>query len=292
MPNSTKYGQYLTKEEVEEHVRPNPNTTKVLDQWLTSNGLVPEPETSSPTGSHVNLKLTVEQAGKLLNATFHLYNHTSSNQSIIRTDQYSVPESIKDAIRMVHPTTFFPPKPIANSPQHPTASFLAAITSNTVNLIRRDDIHCGDFQLISVKCIMELYGIPSDIGVPATQDRTAIVILGGEAVQGTDLASFMKQSRPDIPLSEIQLDVLSVDQGDNVQSSAAVNDEPNSVTQLVIGVMPSTKTTIIAGGQTDPQPGSNFLDAITFISGLENMPNVVSLSHGIEESSISIEMAQ
>ncbi|GJJ11886.1 hypothetical protein Clacol_006124 [Clathrus columnatus] len=295
MPNSTKYGQYLTKEEVEEHVRPNPNTTKVLEQWLTSNGLAPEPETSSSTGSHVNVKLTVEQAGKLLNTTFHLYNHTSSNQSIIRTDQYSVPELIKDAIRMVHPTTFFSPKPIANSPQHPATSSLAAINSNTVNLNRRDN-QCGDFRQISANCIpatvMELYGIPSDLGAPATEDRTAIIALNGNAVQAVDLAKYMKQFRPDIPLSEIQLDVLSVDQGDNSIQSSLDNAQINANAQLVIGVMPSTKTTIIASGQTDPQFGSNFLDVINFILGLENMPKVTTVANGVEESMISVELAQ
>jgi tripeptidyl-peptidase-1 len=56
-------------------------------------------------GDWLGFSTTVSQAGRLFNASFSNYRHTSSGSEHVRTLAYSVPEHLKSHIELVHPMT-------------------------------------------------------------------------------------------------------------------------------------------------------------------------------------------
>ena len=62
-------------------------------------------QTISPAGDWLSINVPVSQANALLNANFNEYTHDASNTTAIRTLAYSVPETLKDHLAFVYPTT-------------------------------------------------------------------------------------------------------------------------------------------------------------------------------------------
>ena len=62
-------------------------------------------QTISPAGDWLSINVPVSQANALLNANFNEYPHDASNTAAIRTLSYSVPETLKDHLAFVYPTT-------------------------------------------------------------------------------------------------------------------------------------------------------------------------------------------
>ncbi|GJJ11860.1 hypothetical protein Clacol_006098 [Clathrus columnatus] len=281
MPNSTKYGQYLTKEEVDDHLRPKANTTKAFNQWMSRHGI--KPNSTSSSGNHFAIELTVSKAEKLLNTTFHNFNHTSSNQSLIRTKEYSVPSSLHQDILLLQPTTHIPPEPHPRRRNRPRAS--AVIPSNTT--IRRQQPTCQ--QAVEVPCVQGQYGIPADV---QTTDQVGILSFNNQAVQGVSLAKYMGQFRDDISLGSVDVQVISVDGGDNPDPQTHDTTEANLDVQMVLGLVPSARVKVITTASTHADFILNGLDAFNSVLSQSNPPSVITSSYGADESTVNPDSAK
>ena len=104
-----RYGAYLSKEQVAEHVRPHPESLALINAWLVHHGI----RSSSISPTHGGGWLTVSdvlvsQANQLLGATYQLYRNVKTNETIIRTVGYRLPTALHAHIQTVAPTTNFP----------------------------------------------------------------------------------------------------------------------------------------------------------------------------------------
>ncbi|KAF8267104.1 subtilisin-like protein [Lactarius quietus] len=103
-----RYGAYLSKEQVAELVAPHPNTLDLVNSWLKHYG-VPSSSISMTLGGNwlevINVSLS--KANEMLGASYQLYQHVETNDSIIRTISYSLPEALHGHIQTVVPTTYF-----------------------------------------------------------------------------------------------------------------------------------------------------------------------------------------
>ncbi|GJJ11828.1 hypothetical protein Clacol_006066 [Clathrus columnatus] len=282
-PNNPDYGQHLTKEEIEVFVRPQANVTMAFNAWLSHHEI--SPRNATPTGNRLSVEMTVSQAEQVFNATFNVYNHTLSGETIIRTKRYSVPESLAPDISFVHPSIHFPKHP--NTPPRHARSKIrpVASSSNNTKTIRREA--CGNPQEVPLNCAMELYNIPTDTGVPPTDDGAVILSFLGQTVQGADVASFMKRFRPDVELAKLRLEIVSIDGGDNPQgASMASIVEADLDTEMLLGITPNSRTTVLTCGPGDV----GFSDSFSFLLQQKNMGTVV--SHTIDEADIPVEMLQ
>ncbi len=70
-PSHPRYGQHLSKEEVEALVAPNQDSLTIVDEWLASLGIGEGPVTRSPAKDWVNVKVSIRVAEEMLN-TVHL----------------------------------------------------------------------------------------------------------------------------------------------------------------------------------------------------------------------------
>ncbi|KAJ3555486.1 hypothetical protein NM688_g2552 [Phlebia brevispora] len=106
-PAHEKYGQHLSKEEVEALVAPHPSSVDLIDAWLSDHGVDPFSVQRLNGGSWLNLEVTVGQASQMLNCSYNIYQHTGTSEYIIRTTSYSLPSLLHPHINMVAPTTYF-----------------------------------------------------------------------------------------------------------------------------------------------------------------------------------------
>ncbi|KAI0437752.1 subtilisin-like protein [Xylaria telfairii] len=102
-PQHVLYGRHLSREEVQELVKPTEKSTGVVLNWLRSAGV----DDIEEDGEWVNFKTTVSKAADLLGAKFGVYSHVGTVKESIRTLSYSVPEEIRSHITMIQPTTRF-----------------------------------------------------------------------------------------------------------------------------------------------------------------------------------------
>ncbi|GJJ11820.1 hypothetical protein Clacol_006058 [Clathrus columnatus] len=278
-PNNPDYRKHLTKEEVEAFVRPQANVTTAFTAWLSHHNITPR--NATPTGNRLSVGMTVSQAEQVFNTTFEVYNHTSSGQTIIRAKHYSVPKSLAGDISFVHPSIHFPPTP-NNSPRRAKMRSVVP-SSNTAKTVRRDG--CED---VTVNCAMRLYNIPTDTGVPSTDDEVVVLAFLGQGLQGHDVASFMKEFREDVTLAQLRLEVVSVDIGDNPQGiSRDQASEADIDVELLLGVAPQSRTTLLPTATTSGS--SDYMTAFEFLLQQETVPTVVSMSYGTDETDAPVE---
>ena len=102
-----RYGQHLTQDEIDTLVAPHHETVSVVDAWLAAHGIDPASVTRENGGSSLSFKVTVDQASRMLNATYGVYHHPRSTDYVVRTEAYSLPKVLHDHITVVTPTTYF-----------------------------------------------------------------------------------------------------------------------------------------------------------------------------------------
>ncbi|KAF8264270.1 subtilisin-like protein [Lactarius quietus] len=106
-PEHPRYGAHLTKEQVAELLAPHPDTLEFVSLWLENRGLFSSISTTQG-GSWLTLTgVPVPQANDLLGASFQLYQHTETDDIVLRTVSYSLPAMLHAHVDTVVPTTYF-----------------------------------------------------------------------------------------------------------------------------------------------------------------------------------------
>ncbi|KAI0261747.1 family S53 protease-like protein [Gloeopeniophorella convolvens] len=284
-PDSPRYGQHLSKEEISTLVTPKPETISAIQSWLTSNGLTST--TLSPFGDWLGISTTVAQANVLFDADFTNFTHDETGTTAIRTLAYSIPASLKGHLELVHPTitwwydgSFPAPRnsklPISFTPSKKKRAIGAAPSSCDTE--------------VTPACVQELYNVPATF---ATQSSNTLGVSGfiDQFANQADLTQFLTQSRPDIPPSTSFI-LQTLDGGTNPQQSSQAGIEANLDTQYTIGVASGVPTFFISVGE-DTQDGDlgGFLDIINFLIGEDTRPQVLTTSYGQNENTISRALA-
>ncbi|KAI0674156.1 subtilisin-like protein [Trametes maxima] len=270
-PESASYGQHLTKDEVNRFVAPSDETVQAVDAWLEDNGLTAK--RLSPAGDWLSLEVPVSQASSLLNTNFSIFRHAETGTESIRTLAYSLPQSLRGHIDLVHPTVSFP-VPIMRTDA----------TVHKAGLSRRDlSAACGNGT--TPACLQGLYNIPL---TPATQKDNNLGVTGffGNSAHFAWLESFLKAERPDMDPTT-NFTVVGVDGGTNDQDAPSVSEGELDI-QYTVGLATNVPVTYYFVG-FDNQDGdlSGFLDEANLLLSLDKPPQVLTTSYGFQESTLS-----
>lgn len=104
----SRYGAYLTKEGVAELVSPHPDTLELMYTWLEHHNVPSSSISMAHGGSSLRLAgVPISQANHILGASYQLYNHVETNETILRTISYSLPAALHAHVQTVMPTTCF-----------------------------------------------------------------------------------------------------------------------------------------------------------------------------------------
>jgi tripeptidyl-peptidase-1 len=189
-PDHAKYGMHYQGHELRSLLQPATETTSAAISWLQDNNIT----TIQDEGEYVLFRTNVENANKLLDTEFSWYR-SEENQEVLRTLQYSVPESVKDHINFVQPTTRFGTlKPLSSGSQ------IIDIGAKVDGSVKwwggsspQVNITCN--LTITPECILDLYNVHYKADT-ANGNTAGYASFLEEYARYADLAQFEKKYAP------------------------------------------------------------------------------------------------
>ncbi|KAK4561459.1 hypothetical protein LTR86_004777 [Recurvomyces mirabilis] len=271
-PSHARYRQHLSARELQTLFRPDVAQLDDVSAWLKCAGL-----DAKVIRSHAfQVSTTIGEAESLLNATYHIY--TNGERSTVRTTSYTVPESLKEHIDFVTPTTAFPfaRNPISRSPE----------ALKVINLQQRSTCTASDYT--TPACVRQAYNIT----YTAQPNRTTFAIYATEAAsyRRADMDKFLKTYNSPAAAANAQVTVVGT--GDAKEGSPGITGafETHLDTQTAFGLAwPAQGILYNMGGVFGPTPGQVYDPFVSFLQELltnETVPSVVSFSESMPEDMV------
>ncbi|KAH9029449.1 subtilisin-like protein [Lactarius hengduanensis] len=185
-----RYGAHLSREQVAEVVAPHQDTLDLVNSWLEHYD-IPSSSISMTLGGNwlMVVGVSVPQANRILGASYQLYQHVETNDTVLRTIGYSLPEVLHGHILTIVPTTYFgSPLTEATRPQMYPSTGVEAEAKAVLS--RREEGATPSY----LRWLYKTMGY-----VPKATDRNALGIAGygGQFPSPQDLKLFMKEYRTD-----------------------------------------------------------------------------------------------
>ncbi|KAH8989266.1 subtilisin-like protein [Lactarius akahatsu] len=285
-PRHPRYGMHLSREQVADIVAPHPDTVQLVHSWLEHHRVTSSSVSVTHGGSFLTVTgVSVSQANNLLGASYQLYTHTKTNETIVRTLGYSLPVVLHGHVQTVAPTTFFS-SPLTQEQTPQKRSGVAAVRLGKSPLgepvrmpLSRRITH------VTPAFLRWLYNTVTY--VPSAMDRNKVGVTGykREYPSPVDLTSYMRKYRPDgIDATYV---VAVVNGGeydpDNPGREANVN------LQLSVGMTYPTPH-IFYSTKASPD-GDFFLAWLDAVLGQQNVPQTITTSYGYSEKDYPMEYA-
>jgi tripeptidyl-peptidase-1 len=291
-PSNDRYGQYLTKDEVEEFIKPTDEAFSAVQDWLSSNGI--ETYQTSKAKDWIYLNVSIGTAEKLLNTDYHIYQHSKTSIQEIRAPTWSLPQALHQHIAVIHPTNYFPTRPPRTVPFH-------AVSSPKPKAVSFDpSVPSGcQLELVTPECLRKLYKTINYKPQAADQNKVAITNWLNQTTIISDVQKFLQQNRPEY--ANFEFEIISIANGSTSQSET---DEGNIVeadldAQMVTGSTVPTPLTIFATGGLAPiiNGGSDnepYLVFLQYILEKENdeIPGAIDFSYEDQENTVPFSYAR
>lgn len=318
-PRHPRYSQHLSDAEVAELVKPKPETSMLINSWLSEHEIDLNTVDYSPAGEWLSFSVPVYKANRLLGCHYSIYQHEDEKVQIVRTPEWSLPEYLHDHVDLIEPTNSFlrPLKREARS----NARFQSLVPDDHVDYSKilaaqADTTETSvaalcNTKLVTPNCLRALYGTINYTQKATGQNKMAIANYLGEVNLKSDLEIYLKNYRSDLPASASDFKIVSYDNGTTQQTpltqaqiAASTGVEGNLDVQTMVGIAyPVPLISYSTGGQ---QPGfkpdnftktnSNepYLAWVTKMVSLsdDELPYVVSTSYADNEQTVSKEYAE
>ncbi|KAH8994692.1 subtilisin-like protein [Lactarius hatsudake] len=287
-PNHPRYGAYLSKEQVADLVSPPPGTLKLVKSWLEHHGVPSSSVSMTHGGTTLTLSgVSVVQANALLGASYRLYRHVETNETVVRTVGYALPAALHGLVQTVVPTTCFStPHTQWQSPRRrsggATAGLKRPVSGEPATVLSsRNDFDTTPSFLRSLYKTAEY--------TPAAAGRNALGIVGmlNGYPSPDDLATFMSEYRSDGTNAAITV----------VQANGGGYDptnpgrEANLDTQYATAMAYPTPVTFYSTGRGPAGTTDFFMSWLGYIITKRNIPRTISISYVAEEKNIPLAYA-
>lgn len=284
-PSHQLYGQFMTRDEVGEFLRPSNDTVDRIVSWMESER-VPS-EAIERHAYWITFTVPVSQAEDMLKTRFHNFRNDVSQETVIRTVQYSVPQDIRDSVQMIQPTIKF--GQFSAQQNQPDLEPVAT---------RFDDLNVNCSTTVTTKCLRRLYGIYDTEAKPDPRNKLGVSGFLDQYARYDDFRTFMRTYEPD--RTDANFSVVSINGGRNDQNSSISSTEASMDIQYAVALAYNTDTTYYTTGGRGPivpevdQPnvGSSsnepYLEQLHYFLNLpdEDLPAVLSTSYGEYEQII------
>ncbi|KAG1752361.1 peptidase S8/S53 domain-containing protein [Suillus paluster] len=285
-PSHARYGAHLSKQETEALMAPHPETLDVVSEWLASHGLVEEDVIRSSANDWVTIRVPVGLAEEMLDTTYHVYKHTQTGESIVRTTSYSLPEILHEHVDLIQPTTMFARFKAFKSTLRWTNQVQPAVSSPSVRTItgpagNQVDASCNN--TVTISCLRQLYNAV-DYSTSATNgNKLGITGYLEEYANNMDLQQFYQLQNPSAQGSNYTF--VSIKGGKNNQSDAGM--EANIDTQFGFGLTwPTPGTFYSTGGEPPFDPDLLTTSDTNEPYSYDTLPQSISTSYGDDEQSV------
>ncbi|KAH9165482.1 subtilisin-like protein [Lactarius sanguifluus] len=274
----------LRHEQVAELVSPPPGTRELVNSWLEYHGV----PSSSVSVTHGGTTLTLSgvpiiQANALLGASYQLYRHVETNETVVRTVGYALPAALHGLVQTVVPTTCFStPHTQWQSPRRcsdrATAGLKRPVSGEPVTMLSSRAFDATPSFLRSLYRTAEYR--------PAAADRNALGIVGilNGYPSPKDLATFMSIYRSDGTNGEITIVRVNGGGYDPTNPSR----EPNLDTQYAMGMAYPTPLIFYSTGRGQAGTTDWFMSWLGYILTESDIPRTISISYVADEKVIPV----
>ena len=215
---------HLSKDEVAELVAPHSDTLELVNSWLAHHDI---PSSVSPThgGNWLTLlDVPVSKANDLLGATYKLYQHAETNDTVLRTIGYSVPAVLHKLVQTVAPTTYFGSPRAMRRTLHLRPGAVTLPDGDRELREAVADAKPGSAATVPASCATEitptclraLYNTSSYVPAATFSNKLGIAGYLEEFANHTDLTTFMNRFRPDA--ASAAFTVVPINGGGNDQT--------------------------------------------------------------------------
>ncbi|KAF9006660.1 tripeptidyl peptidase A [Cyathus striatus] len=304
-PDHARYGQHLTKEQVEELVAPHPESVEAVNKWLFSHGITEADLSRSPAQDWVTLRIPVSLAEKMLDTSYHVWQHTKDGDYLVRTTSYSLPEELLPHVDVIQPTTLFGRFKGARSTivwDEDTDLRAASVSDQglepIIDAISGVTIDPSCNVTITVSCLKQLYNA---VGYVPSANDNSIGLTGylEQFANFEDLQSFFKDQVPEAVGSSFKF--ISVKGGLNNQTLSEAGAEANLDVQFALGIShPVPGTFYSTAGRppfnpdirTPTDTNEPYTDWLDFVLSHPNPPLTISTSYGDDEQTVPEDFAR
>ena len=273
-PSSPRYGQHLSNEEVNRIVAPRAADLATVRGFLAKHST--NVQSASPNSDFITVALPVEEAERMLSASYSAFTHPKTGAIVHRTTAYSLPADVAAVIDFVAPTVHLPGVRSLNQ----TALSLRANT-----MVEADDASTSNVP----KNLRELYSIPTGTSGKAGSNKMAVTAFLQQYYSESALKSFWSTYCDGIVcgkgLPKLVGDATTGDPG--VESMLDVE----TITGVAGGV--EAEFWGFSGRSADNKANEPFAKWLTKLASTDDadVPKIFSTSYGEDESSWSLPAA-
>ncbi|KAI8982751.1 tripeptidyl peptidase A [Trametes punicea] len=304
-PFGERYGQHLSKEEVESLIAPEPESIHLVNEWLASHGIYEDDLSRSPAKDWVIVNVPVSLAEEMLKTEYHVWTHDASGDSVVRTTAYSIPEHLDLHVELIQPTTMFSRMKSLKTTfriddeQEKTALIPADAPPISVPSASGGHVDASCNQTITITCLLQLYNA---VGFEASATNGNQIGITGYLEQFAnkhDLQLFYADQRPEALNSSFK--TILINGGQNSQNLSDAGAEANLDTQFGYGLTFPTPGTFFSTGGSPPfkpddltptntnEPYTQWLD---FVLSQPTLPRSISTSYADDEQTVPVNFAK
>ncbi|KAF5560294.1 tripeptidyl-peptidase sed2 [Fusarium phyllophilum] len=295
---SGKYTQnHLTQKEALALRDPDQKDVSQVLGWLKSKGFAAK---ATPDKDWIHVKTTVKAAEDLLDTKIGFYKF-EGQKPVLRTNQYSVPESVADAVNFIHPiANFMRPKKELTTPD-------PALTPSMLETLQLEKRATPCSQAVTPDCLREQYNISYAAYNGSSQIRFGIAGFLEENANYQDSNDFLRIYAKPLYEARYNFSVQLINGANNSQELFDSGNEAALDIQYGMALgYPTNITYYLADGRgptldddgeelpeeyNDNEPYLEFLDYLLDLSD-DEIPHVLSISYGDNEVSVPRKYAE
>jgi tripeptidyl-peptidase-1 len=294
-----RYGAHLTKEQVAQLVAPHPDTLKLVSSWLQYNGVPPSSISTTHGGGWLTVAdVPVSKANKILGASYRLYYHAGTNETILRTVGYALPAALHIHVQTIAPTTAFMSIHLLQPeemPRNRSGGGVNDTSGEPVNMLSRRQPEPPN-EYIDPSILRSLYGTVQYSPSEMDQNKIGILGYGNEYPSSLDLREFLTRFRTDAVDAKPTIETM------NVYFSGRLGMIANSDVQYTVALAYPTPVIYYLGtgkgvrlkpGSNQPAGSDLYLQWFNHMADESDtgIPKTIALGYGFSEPSIPKEYA-
>jgi tripeptidyl-peptidase-1 len=252
-PDHARYGQHLSKAEVDELVKPSPETSKLVLKWLEDIGIEEKDCQFSGARDFVSISLRVADVEALLQTEYSIYEHQDGTR-LVRTPEWSLPEHLHKHISTIQPTTAF----LRANSHGIVAERSADLKAVPGHFVPEAKIAAKNltgiaavcnFSAVTPTCLRTLYDTIDYTPQVPGKNNIGLNDFLGETNNRSDTQIFLEMFRPDAVSAAYTFKQVSVAAGTVQQTpNDTVGLEGNLDIETIIGITYPTATTAFSTG--------------------------------------------
>jgi len=291
----------LSKAEVNDLVKPSADASKLVDEWLTDNGIKQHDCTFSAARDWISVSLRVEEVERLLDTKYSMYVHEDGTV-LVRTPEWSLPRHLHEHVSTIQPTTAF----LRANPQGLRVKREATIRkvpgSFTVpeKYVPPENVTgiaaVCNFSAVTPTCLRTLYDTIDYTPQVPGENQIALNDFLGETNNRSDTEIFLEMYRPEAVAAAYEFTQISIAGGTLQQTpNDTVGFEGNLDVETIIGMVWPTPVTAFSTGGSPPFKPDNFTPTdtnepylvwVTWALNQSFIPQVISTSYGDDEQTV------